>query len=160
MHRALVVILILTTAILALGVGGFSQDVVDNLSEGRSLGVGIQIGFPWGGLISTRYWFDSSTAVEGIFFAWKERSDYTGVITGRVLYKISDRPTVDFYVVGGATLPFSSYGTQTAIFSAAGGIEFNLAFARNLALNVEFGGAMSSEGSFIMEIGSGIHFYF
>lgn len=82
------------------------------------------------------------------------------MLTGRMLYKLSDRPTVDFYVVGGATFPFSSYELNTALFSVAGGIEFNLVSAKNLAINIEFGGAMSTEGSFAMEIGSGIHFYF
>ncbi len=160
MRRSILGSVILTTVILVITVGSFAQDARENLSQDRGLGVGMQIGFPWGGLLSARYWFDQSIALEGIVFAWGESLDYSGVITGRMLYKLSDRPTVDFYVVGGATFPFSSYGLDIAIFSIAGGIEFNLAFAKNLAFNIEFGGAISTEGSFVMEIGSGIHFYF
>ncbi len=160
MHRSASGIAILTIVILFATVGGFAQDTTDNLSEDRGLGIGMEIGFPWGGLLSARYWFNQTVALEGIVFAWGEGSDYSGIFTGRMLYKVSDRPTVDFYVVGGATFPFSSYGPETSIFSIAGGIEFNLAFAKNLALNIEFGGAISSRGAFVMEIGSGIHFYF
>ncbi len=160
MRRSILWLLILISIILAATVGGLAQDTSENLSEDRGLGLGMQVGFPWGGLLSARYWFDESIAVEGIVFAWGESPDYSGVLTGRMLYKVSDRPTVDFYVVGGATFPFSSHGLNTILFSVAGGIEFNLAFANNLAINVEFGVAASTEGSFVMEIGSGIHFYF
>ena len=110
--------------------------------------------------MSTRYWFNPAAAIEGIIFVFGDSSNYSGIISGRVLYKLSDKPTVDFYVASGATFPFSSYGESQVLFSAAGGIEFNFAFAKNLAWNVEFGGTISSGGNLMMALGTGIHFYF
>lgn len=153
-------ILVILTALLLFSFVTSAQTQDENLSAGRSLGIGMEVGFPWGGLISGRYWFDSSLGAEAIIFAWGDRYSYSGIFTGRVLYKLSDTPTVDFYVAGGASLPFSIVGTETMIFSLAGGIEFNFAFARNFAWNVEFGGTVSAVGDLTMAIGTGIHFYF
>ncbi len=153
-------IVIALVAVLLLSLGASAQTQDENLSAGRSLGIGMEVGFPWGGLVSGRYWFDSNVGIEGIIFAWGDRYSYSGVFTGRVLYKISDTPTVDFYVVGGASFPFSTAGPETTIFSVAGGIEFNFAFARNFAWNLEFGGTISAIGELTMAIGTGIHFYF
>ena len=154
------VIAILAVVVIVLSVGGpvLAQD--DNLSDGRSFGVGMQVGLPVGGLVSARYWFNPTIAMEGIVFAWGDSSNYFGIISGRVLYKLSDRPTVDFYIASGITFPFSAYRSDPILFSAAGGIEFNFAFAKNLAWNVEFGGTMSSTGNLMMALGTGIHFYF
>ncbi len=132
----------------------------DDISNGRTLGLGMEVGFPWGGLVSARYWFNSQLGVEGIIFAWGDLADITGTFTGRVLYKLSGTETVGFYIVTGATIPFSPYGENELVFSSAGGIEFNLPFAPNLALNLEFGGALSTTGTFMMALGTGIHFYF
>ncbi len=128
--------------------------------NGRMLGLGMEVGFPWGGLVSARYWFDSKFGVEGIVFAWGNLADVTGTFTGRVLYKLSDAEAVGFYIATGATIPFSPYGENELIFSSAGGIEFSFPFAPNLALNLEFGGALSITGTFMMALGTGIHFYF
>jgi len=146
--------------LFSLAIPTFAQEQADNLSDNRSFGFGVQVGLPVGGLVSARYWFNPTVAVEGIIFAWGDANDYFGVFSGRVLYKLSDRPTVDFYVASGATFPFSRYGHDPVLFSAAGGIEFNFAFARNLAWNIEFWGTMSSAGNLTMAIGTGIHFYF
>ena len=158
--RRVIVALIVVIAVASLAGSGFAQTQDENLSDGRGFGIGMQVGLPVGGLVSARYWLNPSIAIEGIVFAWGEASDYFGVVSGRVLYKLSDTPTVDFYIASGATFPFSRYGQDPVLFSAAGGIEFNFAFARNLAWNVEFGGTMSSTGNLTMALGTGIHFYF
>lgn len=155
-------IAVLTIVLVLFSVAGpvFAQEQDENLSDGRGFGIGMQVGLPVGGLVSARYWFNPTVAVEGIVFAWGEASNYFGVFSGRVLYKLSDTPTVDFYIASGVTFPFSAYENPPLLFSAAGGIEFNFAFAKNLAWNVEFGGTMSSTGNLTMALGTGIHFYF
>ncbi len=131
-----------------------------NLSAGRTLGMGMEVGFPWGGLVSARYWFGPQIGAEGIIFAWGDLTDLVGTFTGRLLYKLSDTDAVDFYIAAGATVPFSSYGESELILSGAGGIEFSFPFAPSLAFNLEFGGAFSTAGTFTMAFGTGIHFYF
>jgi hypothetical protein len=133
-----------------------------NLSEGRGLGVGMQLDFPFGGLISTRYWFETSFGVEGILMMWGYDGDIEGIFTGRTLYRIADASVVDFYGVAGATIPFSSYGYGLGpiIVSAAGGIEFGFRSAPNLAWNIEFGLSISGDGDLQMVFGTGIHYYF
>ncbi len=158
--RRSVVALTIVLVVFSLASPAFAQGQDENLSDGRSFGIGMQVGLPVGGLVSARYWFNPTVAVEGIIFAWGEASDYFGIVSGRILYKLSDTPTVDFYIASGATFPFSAYGHDPVLFSAAGGIEFNFAFAKNLAWNVEFGGTMSSTGNLMMALGTGIHFYF
>ncbi len=155
-------IAVLTIVLVLFSVAGpvLAQEQDENLSDGRGFGIGMQVGLPVGGLVSARYWFNPTVAVEGIVFAWGESHDYFGVFSGRVLYKLSDTPTVDFYIASGATFPFSAYGNDPVLFSVAGGIEFNFAFAKNLAWNVEFGGTMSSTGNLTMALGTGLHFYF
>ncbi|MCD6494755.1 hypothetical protein J7K60_01735 [Candidatus Bipolaricaulota bacterium] len=150
----------LAIVLLLLAVPALAQEQDENLSDGREFGIGMQVGLPVGGLVSARYWFNPTIAVEGIIFAWGEASDYFAIFSGRVLYKLSDTPTVDFYIAPGATFPFSAYGADPLLFSVAGGIEFNFAFAKNLAWNVEFGGTISSTGNLTMALGTGIHFYF
>jgi len=158
--RRSVVALAVMLVVFSLASPAFAQEQDENLSDGRGFGIGMQVGLPVGGLVSARYWFNPTVAVEGIVFAWGESNDYFGVFSGRVLYKLSDTPTVDFYIASGATFPFSAYGNDPVLFSVAGGIEFNFAFAKNLAWNVEFGASMSSTGDFTMALGTGLHFYF
>ena len=158
--RRSVVVFTVVLVLFSLSLAALAQDADENLSDSRGFGIGMQVGLPVGGLVSARYWFNPSVAVEGIIFAWGEANDYFGVFSGRVLYKLSDTPTVDFYIASGATFPFSAYGHDPVLFSAAGGIEFNFAFAKNLAWNVEFGGTISSTGDLMMALGTGIHFYF
>ncbi len=132
----------------------------DNLSEGRSLGIGMQVGIPIGGLISGRYWFSPNVGAEGIVFLWGDIGEFEGIATVRFLYRVSDTPAVDFYTAVGASIPFSPYGENEAIFSGVGGIEFSFPFARSLSWNVEFGVALSTVGEVMMAIGTGLHFYF
>lgn len=144
--------------LLALALPAFAQE--DNLSEGRTLGIGMQVNFPWGGLVSGRYWLSPNVGTEGILFIWGSVGDFNGSFTGRLLYRLSDTEAVDFYVAVGASLPFSPYGEIEAILSTVGGIEFSFPFARSLAWNLEFGAALSTTGDVVMAFGTGIHFYF
>jgi len=155
----------LVACLLAATAIGVAQDVevaeeTDNLSEGRSFGVGMQLDYPIGGLISGRYWFTPEVGAEGIVFFWGEPGIFDGIATARVLFRVSDTPAVDFYVATGASIPFAQRQENDAIFSGVGGIEFSFPFARNLAWNVEFGATVSTWGEVTMAIGSGIHFYF
>ena len=134
--------------------------VDENLSELRGIGVGIQVDFPWGGLISTRGWVSPCFGVEGILFVWGDAHGLAGSATARVLYRLADAPIVDFYAAGGATVPFSPGRVETLLVSAAGGIEFGFRFARNLAWNIEFGISTSLAAEVMMVFGTGVHFYF
>jgi hypothetical protein len=160
-------LLILGFALLAIGAlpalaqeGDAAANV--NLSSGRTLGIGMQLDFPFGGLISSRYWVEPVWGLEGILFLWGGEGETEGTLTARVLYRIADAPVVDFYGGGGVTFPFSSYGYATGpmILSAAGGIEFGFRFAPSLAWNIEFGFSGSLDGDLSMLFGTGIHFYF
>ena len=151
--------------------GGAAQDVagtdvavtdasLENLSSDRTVGVGIQVGYPWGGLISTRYWLSPEIGVEGIVFADGSAGWFEGTLTLRSLFRVVDASTVDFYVAAGATLPFPLYGGSEVFFVGVGGIELNFRFAPNLAWNIEFGVGCSTLGTVQMALGTGIHFYF
>ena len=156
--RKKVSILVLCAVATSFCLVGLAQEA--NLSEGRTLGTGMQVDFPWGGLVSGRYWFSPSVGVEGIVFIWGSTNELSGSLTPRILYKVSDTPAVDFYLATGVSFPFSPYREFVAIFSGVGGIEFSFPFAKSLAWNVEFGGAASTEGDIMMAFGTGIHFYF
>lgn len=131
-----------------------------NLSDGRTLGLGIQVEFPWGGLISARYWLSPEIAGEGIVLVSGSSGWFEGSATLRALFRVVDAPTADFYVAAGASLPFPLYVGREVIFSGVGGIEFNFRAAPNLAWNIEFGVACSTLGNVAMAIGTGVHFYF
>jgi len=129
-------------------------------SADRGLGIGIQVGTPIGGLISARYWFSPQVAAEGVFFVWGSTSELNGSITARILYRVSDTKSVDFYVAAGATVALSSFVTTPLTVSAVGGIEFSFPFAQNLAWNLEFGLQATTAGNLDMALGTGLHFYF
>jgi len=151
---AVLSILVILVACIPLFAAG------ENLSAGRTLGLGMEVGFPWGGLVSGRYWFTPDIGVEGIIFAWGDQTGFDGSFTGRLLYRVSDTDTVDFYLAAGPTVSGSSYKETEIMFSGVGGIEFSFPFAPNLAFNLEFGGMFSTTGKFNMAGGTGIHFYF
>ena len=132
----------------------------ENLSAGRALGIGMQIGLPLGGLVSGRYWFTPAVGAEGVILLWGDVGELEGTATTRFLYRVSDTATVDFYTAVGATFPFSPYGETEAVFSGVGGIEFSFPFAGSLSWNVEFGVGLSTRGEIMMAIGTGLHFYF
>ena len=157
--KAIVILVVLFVG--ALSVVGQEAETV-NLSEDRTLGLGIQLDFPFGGLISARYWLEPTFALEGIVFLWGYEGDIEGTVTARGLYRIADAAVVDFYGAAGATLPFSSYGygLEPIILSIAGGIEFGFRSAPSLAWNIEFGFSYAADGSLGMLFGTGIHFHF
>ena len=153
----------LTMALLLVGIVGATAQEAEtiNLSEDRGFGLGVQIDYPFGGLISARHWLETSFGFEGIVFFWGYEGDLDGAFTARTLYRIADAPIVDFYVAAGASLPFSTYGyTGPIILSVAGGMEFGFRFAPSLAWNIEFGVSVAGDGTLDMLFGTGIHFYF
>ncbi len=131
-----------------------------NLSAERTLGLGMQLDFPFGGLISGRYWFSTEFAGEAIVFLWGYAGDVEGSVTVRALYRIADRPVTDFYGAVGASVPVSPYGWEAVYLSAVGGIEFGFRSAPSLAWNIEFGFAYATDGELAMVFGTGIHFHF
>ncbi len=129
----------------------------DNLSEGRSFGLGIQAEFPWGGLISLRYWATDALGFEGVFFVLSNDAETSGTATARVLYRVVDAAAVDFYVAVGASFQLSAYANP-ALGTLVGGIEIN--FSQRFAWNVEFGLSATLYGEVWTTFGTGIHFYF
>ena len=163
MKRLIVAVLVLALGLALVGtLAAVAQEAeVINLSEDRGFGVGIQIDYPFGGLLSARQWLETSFGFEGIVFFWGYDGDLDGTLTARTLYRIADAPIVDFYAAAGASLPFSTYGyTGPIILSVAGGIEFGFRFAPSLAWNIEFGVSVAGDGTLDMLFGTGIHFYF
>lgn len=144
--------------LLALSSMALPQE--ENLSLDRSLGIGMQVGFPWGGLVSARYWLSPCFGTEGILFVGGMMDDLRGILTGRLFYRLRDTSVTDFYIAAGVSYPFSRYGEDGAILSVVGGIEFGFLRARNLAWDLEFGVAVSTLGEINMAFGTGIHFYF
>lgn len=129
-----------------------------DLSAGRSLGLGIQAEFPWGGLLSARYWATERLGVEAVAFVLSNDGETAAILTARGLYRAVDASGVDFYVAGGASFRLSSTGGAPAIGILVGGIEIN--FSRRFAWNVEFGLSATAYGEIWTTFGTGIHFYF
>ena len=132
-------------------------DVVSNLSIDRGFGIGMQIGLPFGGLLSGRYWISDSLGVEAILFASGDAWFLEGQATARALYRVLDAEAVDLYLAGGVTVPFES---PEIALSVLAGIEFGFRVASNLAWNIEFGMTYETSGRFDMAVGTGIHIYF
>lgn len=128
-----------------------------NLSEGRSFGLGIQAEFPWGGLISLRYWATDRFGLEGVFFVLSNDGETSGIATARALYRAVDAAAVDFYVAAGASFQLSVFANP-ALGTLVGGIEIN--FSQRFAWNVEFGLSATLYGEVWTTFGTGIHFYF
>jgi hypothetical protein len=129
----------------------------DNVSADRSFGLGIQAGYPWGGLISLRYWVMDELGFEGVFFVLSNDGETSGIVTARALYRAVDAATVDFYIAGGASFQLSAYANP-AMGILVGGIEIN--FSERFAWNVEFGLSATLYGEMWTTFGTGIHFYF
>lgn len=150
---------LVAVALVALSSAALGQElpVGENLSEGRSFGLGIQAEFPWGGLISARYWATNSFALEGVFFVLANDGETSGIVTARALYRAVDAEAVDFYVAAGASFQLSTYANP-ALGSLVGGIE--ISFSPRFAWNVEFGLSATIYGEMWTTFGTGIHFYF
>jgi len=134
-----------------------ATEQLDNLSAGRSFGIGIQAEYPWGGLISLRYWATDWLGFEGVFFVLSNDGETSGIVTARALYRAVDAAAVDFYLAGGASFQLSAYANP-ALGTLVGGIEIN--FSQRFAWNVEFGLSATIYGEVWTTFGTGIHFYF
>lgn len=165
MNRRIPVALLAAVALLIVSASALAQEVqaasateqLDNLSAGRSFGIGIQAEFPWGGLISLRYWATDWLGFEGVFFVLSNDGETSGIVTARALYRAVDAEAVDFYIAGGASFQLSTYASP-ALGSLVGGIEIN--FSQRFAWNVEFGLSATIYGEVWTTFGTGIHFYF
>ncbi len=135
-----------------------ATEQLDNLSAGRSFGIGIQAEYPWGGLISLRYWATDWLGFEGVFFVLSNDGETSGIVTARALYRAVDAAAVDFDLAGGASVGFSAVGSDPATGILVGGIEIN--FSQRFAWNVEFGLSATIYGEAWTTFGTGIHFYF
>jgi hypothetical protein len=135
-----------------------TMEQLENLSVDRTLGLGIQVEFPWGGLISARYWATERWGAEGVFFVLADGGDVGGIVTVRGLYRVVDAAAVDFYVAVGPSFQLSLSGGEPIIGSLVGGIEIN--YSQRFAWNVEFGLAANTLGKVWTAFGTGIHFYF
>ena len=155
---ALVALLALPLAAAAQEAATATTEQLENLSVDRTLGLGIQAEFPWGGLISARYWATERWGAEGVFFVVADGGDVAGIVTVRGLYRMVDAAAVDFYVAAGPSFQLSLYGGEPIIGSLVDGIEIN--FSRGFAWNVEFGLAANTLGKVWTAFGTGIHFYF
>jgi len=153
-------ILLVLVAALACAVGLSLTAQEANVSHGRTFGLGIQADYPFGGLVSARYWFSDTFALEETAFVSATTAGTDASLTTRALYRVADASTVDFYVAPGASLYFSPAREEPTAFSLVGGIEFDYVAAPNLAWNIEFGVVLTSAGFVNMCLGTGVHFYF
>jgi hypothetical protein len=150
-------ILIAACLVLLFGSVQIAAQEVVNVSDGRTWGVGMQVGMPYGGLISVRSWLSPAFGVEGILFFSGGAYDLEGTVTARGLFRVSDTDTTDFYVAVGGTLPLED---RTLAVSVLGGIEFGFRLAPLLAWNIEFGASYALDGNLNMAVGTGVHYYF
>ena len=157
MKRLLVTVLALCVACSLVAAAQEGAAAGENLSLDRSFGIGIQAEFPWGGLISLRYWATESFGFEGVFFVLANDGETSGVVTARGLYRAVDAASVDFYVAAGASFSLSAYANPP-LGMVVGGIE--VSFSDRFAWNVEFGLSATVYGEIWTTFGTGIHFYF
>jgi len=149
--------LVLGLLTVSRGLGQEAAVQPANLSADRSFGAGMQVGLPYGGLLSGRLWLSDRIGLEAIVFLGIDAYDVEGTLTGRLLWRLFDAEIVDFYLAAGAGVPLEEAELHVSVL---GGIEFGFRFARNLSWNIEFGASLSTEGEFTMAVGTGIHFYF
>jgi len=150
-------LLMASTTALAQDASAATVNQPVNLSAGRTFGLGIEAEYPWGGLISLRYWATDAIGFEGVFFVLSNDGETSGIVTARALYKAVDAAGVDFYIAGGASFQIST-SANPATGILVGGIEIN--FGRHFAWNVEFGLSATVYGEAWTTFGTGIHFYF
>lgn len=158
MNRRAICAAILVFVSLSLAAFGEDGEIeASNLSANRTVGIGIQAEFPWGGLISARYWATDALGVEGVFFVLANDGETSGIATARALWRVVDAEAVDFYVAAGGSFSLGVYPSP-AIGILVGGIEVD--FSRRFAWNVEFGLSATIYGEVWTTFGTGIHFYF
>ncbi|MBI3659325.1 hypothetical protein HY230_02480 [Candidatus Acetothermia bacterium] len=161
-------------AVIALVVMGFvgitslAQDKLENLSAGRGPGVGLQ--GPC--LFSIRYWVSDQLGFEANGFALTNEfvsspggtpvSKVFGCAAGKLLYKLGDGRSLDFYLGAWAELPFgnSPFSNEPPVPGAAllGGLEWSL--LQNFEINFEFGEQFKLSGKVDFAFSLGMHYYF
>jgi hypothetical protein len=120
----------------------------DDLSSGRTLGLGIQFLTAPFGLLSGRLWWNDFLGGEIVGIVFGSSSQ----ITLRALVKVVNSRAADLYFAGGA-----SFSGSTTIVHAVAGMEWSV--SEYTAFNFEMGFANSSWGPATV-IGGGLHFYF
>ncbi len=166
--RKIIVLSVIVSLVLLL-TGGFTTVVRANGGNDREInganiypkyGFGSQFVYPSGGL-SSRFWLNSRLGGEAnaILWSWSDQSSgVNGTVSLRVLSKLSDGETVDFYVAAGGAYNFQP-GNYTITLVGTGGISFRI-FSDNFRLNLEFGMQGQGVNKFGMTFGSGFHYYF
>lgn len=122
---------------------------VDDLSNGRTLGLGIQFLTAPFGLLSARLWWNDFLGAEIIGIVIGSFSQ----TTVRALVKVVDSRAADLYLAGGA-----SFSGGTTIVHAVVGMEWSV--SRYTAFNFEMGFSNIPFAGTITSIGGGFHFYF
>lgn len=121
-------------------------------------GFGSQFVYPSGGL-SSRFWISPRLGGEVNAILWSNQSTgVNGTVSVRVLSKLSDGETVDFYVAGGGAYNFGS-GAPDISLVGTGGISFRV-FSDSFRINLEFGMQGQGIDRFGMTFGTGFHYYF
>jgi hypothetical protein len=168
MSRKLVVSLVLFLAGMSTGMNALAQE---NLSSDRGLGFGLQ--GPC--VFSVRYWASETLAIEANAFALT--TDYVpgpdmpvtssvyGCVAGKLLLKLGDLNSLDFYVAAWGELPFGEYspfrsGPEALGAAIVGGLEWSI--LRNFAVNFEFGemARFTDKLKVDFAFSVGLHYYF
>ena len=75
-----VLLLAFSVAVAAQDAAAPEEDL--NLSIDRTLGIGMQLDFPFGGLLSGRYWFSPEWGGEAILFLWGGAGEIEAALLG------------------------------------------------------------------------------
>lgn len=151
-------------ALLPFSLSASGQDetleIADEIGEYPRYGFGAQFISPSGGL-SSRIWLNPRFGFEGNAILWSTQySDLSGTTSLRLLYRLTEDSTVDFYVAGGGAYNFGGFSDSNQVSGVGtGGISVE-AFSRNLVFNLEFGMQVQSVNQFGVTFGSGFHYYF
>lgn len=137
-----------------------TSEMADETSKYPQYGFGAQFISPSGGL-SSRIWLNPQFGFEGNAIFWStEYSGLSGTSSLRLLYKLTEDSTVDFYVAGGGAYNIGGPSNSDQIsVVGTGGISLE-AFSENFVLNLEFGMQAQSVDRFGVTFGSGFHYYF
>jgi len=163
---------VVTVLLVVVGVGllvsGQTQEAevpAVNASSGRWLGLGLTGGLEQDFSIDGRYWFDPQYGLEvaAYYENWgNQRSEaihYLYAMLGG-LYRISDRPFADFYVLARISIKGYSRGEPGIALYAMGGVEWSWRNVPAIAFCIEYGFGRSGEGNFVMASGASVHYYF
>lgn len=112
MKKLALSVVITGIVLCGLSVPGEAQVEIASSIEGKSWGIGVQIGWPFVGL-SIRYWTNALLGVEVNFLpvpSWDstgkvDRLDLN--ISARALWRLRDEPWLDFYGAGGLAMTLS-----------------------------------------------------